>query len=214
VVYVCFGTLANFSDLQLKEIAAGLEASGREFVWVVRREKNRGGGIDGGSGDDNWLLAGFEERMEGKGLIIRGWAPQALILDHLAASGFVTHCKWNSTLEGITAGLPMLTWPVTAEQFYNEKLLTEILGIGIVVGAKQLYGVKVGSGGVADAMGRMMAEEGEEAAEMKKAGELGRIAKRAVEEGGSSYANVGALIGEPFQFDNYNNFLFYLFILW
>ncbi|CAL1410140.1 unnamed protein product [Linum trigynum] len=190
VVYVCFGTLANFSDPQLKEIAAGLESSGREFVWVVRRETNRGGG--GGGGDDSWLPAGFEERMEGKGLIIRGWAPQALILDHVAVGGFVTHCGWNSTLEGITAGLPMVTWPVTAEQFYNEKLLTEILGIGIAV-----VGVKVGSGAVADAVGRMMAEEGEEAAEMRrKAGELGRIARRAVEEGGSSYGNVSALIGE------------------
>jgi len=53
----------------------------------------------------------------GKGLIIRGWAPQVLILDHEAVGGFVTHCGWNSALEGISAGLPMVTWPVFAEQF-------------------------------------------------------------------------------------------------
>ena len=47
--------------------------------------------------------------MEGKGLIIRGWAPQVLILDHEAVGGFVTHCGWNSILEGVTAGVPMVT---------------------------------------------------------------------------------------------------------
>ncbi|KAF2321088.1 hypothetical protein GH714_033779 [Hevea brasiliensis] len=115
----------------LVEIAIALEASRQQFIWVVRREKNNQ------EDEEQWLPEGFEERMEGKGLIIRGWAPQVLILDHEAIGGFVTHCGWNSTLEGITAGKPMVTWPVSAEQFYNEKLVIEVLKIGIGVGVKE-----------------------------------------------------------------------------
>ena len=75
--------------------------------------------------------------MEGKGLIIRGWAPQFLILDHEPVGGFVTHCGWNSILEGVTAGVPMVTWPMSGEQFYNEKLVTQVLEIGIGVSAQK-----------------------------------------------------------------------------
>ncbi|XP_042957819.1 UDP-glucose flavonoid 3-O-glucosyltransferase 7-like [Carya illinoinensis] len=112
------------------EIAMGLEASGQQFIWVVKKDKNE-------KEDEDWLPMGFEKRMEGKGLIIRGLAPQVLILDHEAVGGFVTHCGWNSTLEGVTAGLPMVTWPLFSEQFVNEKLVTEVLKIGVPVGAQQ-----------------------------------------------------------------------------
>ena len=77
---MCFGSMANFIASQLKEIAAGLEASGYQFIWVVRRSKK-------GPEDKE----DCEGRMEGKGLIIRGWALQVLILDHEAIGAFVTH---------------------------------------------------------------------------------------------------------------------------
>ncbi|KAF3442771.1 hypothetical protein FNV43_RR16688 [Rhamnella rubrinervis] len=75
VVYVCFGTNIRFSDAQLKEIALGLEASGQEFIWVVRREKQ-----DDDEVNEEWLPERFEKRMEGKGLILRGWAPKLRFL--------------------------------------------------------------------------------------------------------------------------------------
>ncbi|KAM1781261.1 hypothetical protein ACFX11_039865 [Malus domestica] len=84
----------------LLEIAAGLEAFGQEFIWVVKREKND---------KEEWLIEGFEERLEGKGLIIRGWASQVPVLEHEATGAFVTHCGWNSILEGVSAGVPMIT---------------------------------------------------------------------------------------------------------
>ncbi|XP_040369334.1 scopoletin glucosyltransferase [Rosa chinensis] len=105
VVYVCFGSVADFNSTQLKEVAVALEAAGQDFIWVVRKGKDE---VD----QDEWLPEGFEERMEGKGLIIRGWAPQVLILDHPSVGEFVTYCGWNSTLEGISTGLPMVTWPL------------------------------------------------------------------------------------------------------
>ncbi|KAK9286791.1 hypothetical protein L1049_015196 [Liquidambar formosana] len=191
VVYVCFGSTSEFPASQLHEIAMGLEASGQQFIWVVRRGKTE-------DVEEEWLPQGFEERMKGKGLIIRGWAPQVLILDHQAVGGFVTHCGWNSTLEGVSAGLPMVTWPVFAEQFYNEKLVTQILRIGVGVGAQQwarMVGDSVKREAIEQAVKRIMV--GEEAEEMRStAKELGKMARRAVEEEGSSWADLNALIEE------------------
>ncbi|KAG7946593.1 hypothetical protein I3843_14G047400 [Carya illinoinensis] len=178
VVYICFGSLSNFRDSQLMEIA------------MDKNEKE----------DEDWLPMGFEKRMEGKGLIIRGWAPQVLILDHEAVGGFVTHCGWNSTLEGVTAGLPMVTWPLFAEQFFNEKLVIEVLKIGVPVGAQQCVEFSgndnpIKKEAIEKAVRHIM--EGEEAKEMRsRAKELGEMARRAIEEGGSSYSQLNALIEE------------------
>ncbi|CAB4320869.1 unnamed protein product [Prunus armeniaca] len=193
VVYICFGSMTNFTDPQLFEIALGLEASGREFIWVVKKEKKE---------KEEWLSEGFEKRMEGKGLIIRGWAPQVLILEHEAIGGFVTHCGWNSILEGVSSGVPMITWPVSAEQFYNEKLLTEILRIGVAVGVQQwatFVDVKQEASVKREAIEKAVTEimVGYEAEEIRsRAKALREMARRAVEEGGSSFSDLTALIEE------------------
>ncbi|KAA8545841.1 hypothetical protein F0562_020708 [Nyssa sinensis] len=191
VVYVCFGSVANLTAAQLYEMAMGLEASGQQFIWVVKKGENE-------EENENWLPEEYEERMKGKGLIIRGWAPQVLILDHEAVGGFVTHCGWNSTLEGVSAGVVMVTWPVLGEQFYNEKLVTEILRIGIGVGAQENT-TRVASGikreAIEKAVKRIMV--GVEAEEMRsRAMAFKDAAKKAVEEGGSSYSDLNALIEE------------------
>ncbi|PKI33541.1 hypothetical protein CRG98_046097 [Punica granatum] len=184
--------MTKFNASQLHEIALGLEASGQPFVWVVKKDE----AVE--EGKEDWLPQGYEDRMQGKGLIIRGWAPQVLILDHRAVGGFVTHCGWNSTLEGISAGVPMVTWPVAAEQFYNEKFITEVLRIGAPVGVKQWMrqvGDSVKSEQVEKAVRKVMV--GEEAEEMRaQARELSKMAKKAVEEGGSSHSDLMALLEE------------------
>ena len=196
VVYVSFGSMLCFADRQLQEIAIGLEASGQDFIWVAKKEKKD---------VEEWLPEGFEKRMEGKGLIIRDWAPQLLILEHEAIGAFVTHCGWNSILEGVSAGVPMITWPVFGEQFYNEKLVTEILRIGVPVGSEKCVlsfldantetEAKVRREGIEEAVTRIMV--GDEAVEMRsRVKELGNKARRAVEEGGSSCLDLSALIGE------------------
>ncbi|KAJ8434040.1 LOW QUALITY PROTEIN: hypothetical protein Cgig2_001233 [Carnegiea gigantea] len=113
VIYICFGSTGKAIGPQLNEIAMALEASEQAFIWVVKNQ-------------DCHLPPGFEQRMEGKGLIIKGWAPQVLILEHEPIGAFVMHCGWNSTLESISAGKPMVTWP-----YYNEKLVTQILKNGV-----------------------------------------------------------------------------------
>ncbi|CAK9141266.1 unnamed protein product [Ilex paraguariensis] len=195
VLYICFGSLTKLSGAQLLEIAAGLEASGHQFMWVIRKREND---------EDPWLPEGFEERMREskKGFIIKGWAPQLLILDHPAIGGMVTHCGWNSILEGLNAGLPLITWPLFAEQFYNEKLVTKVLRIGVSVGVTEWTTSYDGQKGlvrreeVEKAVALMMGG-GREAMEIRKqAKELGAAAKKAVENGGSSEANLIALINE------------------
>uniref|UniRef100_M4DFE6 Glycosyltransferase n=1 Tax=Brassica campestris TaxID=3711 RepID=M4DFE6_BRACM len=190
VVFMSFGSGTNFTKEQLLEIAAGLEGSGQNFIWVVRKNNNKGE-------NEEWLPEGFEERTKGKGLIIRGWAPQVLILDHKAVGGFVTHCGWNSAIEGIAAGLPMVTWPMGAEQFYNEKLLTKVLKTGVNVGATELVkkGKLISREEVEKAVREVIV--GEEAEERReRAKKLGEMAKAAVEEGGSSFKDLNKFMEE------------------
>ncbi|XP_065871180.1 scopoletin glucosyltransferase-like [Euphorbia lathyris] len=148
--------------------------------------------------EENWIPAGYEKRIEGNGLIIRGWAPQMLILDHESVGGFMTHCGWNSVLEGISVGLPMVTWPIFADQFFNEKLITDVLKIGVGVGAKKwvrLVGDYVESGKIEKAVKEVMVgEKGEEF--RNKAKKIGEMARSVLECGGSSYNDLSALIEE------------------
>ncbi|KAE8708431.1 Detected protein of confused Function [Hibiscus syriacus] len=190
VLYICFGSVSWISAAQLNEIAKGIEESGRDFLWVVRKTNED---------EEEWLPKGFEERMKGKGLIIRGWAPQVLILGHETIGGFMTHCGWNSTLESITAEEPMVNWPLSNEQFINEKFITDIPRVGVGVGAHEwsrwMEGKKllVTKENITKAITEVML--GKEANNMKdRVNALKWMAKRAVEEGGSSHTDLMALL--------------------
>ncbi|CDO97203.1 unnamed protein product [Coffea canephora] len=191
VVYVCFGSMSNFNAAQLHEIAKGLEASGQQFIWVVRNCVDE-------EDSKRWFPEGFEERTKETGLIIKGWAPQLLILGHEAVGAFVTHCGWNSTLEGVSCGVPMVTWPLFAEQFFNEKLLTNVLKIGVGVGAQQWSRRTtqiISAEALTKAVDRIM--DGEEALNIRgRAKALKEKARKAVEEGGSSYSDFNTLVEE------------------
>ena len=117
VVYVCFGTFAAISEEQLRELALGLEASGKPFLWVVR--------ASGWTPPEGW-----EERVGERGMLVRGWAPQMAILAHPAVGAFLMHCGSSSLLEAAAAGVPMLTCPLVCDQFIEERLVTEVLKIG------------------------------------------------------------------------------------
>ncbi|KAI9181476.1 hypothetical protein LWI28_015333 [Acer negundo] len=107
----------------------------------------------------------------------------------------VTHCGWNSVLEGVTAGVPMVTWPLFADQFYNEKLVTQVLKIVVSVGVEEMriMGVSAKREAIEKALKEIMVGDGAE--EMKKRDKsLGLMARRAVEDGGSSCSDLNALI--------------------
>lgn len=193
VLYVCFGSLCEFAESQLLEIALGLESSNICFIWVIK--------------SDAFLLLDkdFEERVKDRGLIIKGWAPQVLILNHPAVGGFMTHCGWNSVLESVSSGVPMITWPLFAEQFYNENFVLTHWKIGVGVGVEsglawgeeEKIGVLVRRDRVEKVVYQFMINGGEEVEGMRKrARKLSELAKIAVSKGGSSYVNVGLLIDD------------------
>lgn len=194
VLYICFGSLGEFTVSQLGEIATGLISSGCQFIWVVRN-------VVGDSSD--WMPQGFEER----GLIVRGWAPQMVILNHQAVGGFMTHCGWNSCLEGASAGVPMITWPLFADQFCNERLLVDVLRIGVAVGSKVNSAVAekrtiVSGEEVKKAQQEVMGSSEEAQARRKRAKEVAQMARIAVEEGGSSYKDLCSMVHELTEIKN------------
>ncbi|CAD6333120.1 unnamed protein product [Miscanthus lutarioriparius] len=144
VVFLCFGSTGagNHSKEQVKEIATGLERSGHRFLWVVRAPPHDGPEkpFDPRADPDldALLPAGFLERTDGRGRVVKLWAPQVDVLHHAATGAFVTHCGWNSVLEGIVAGVPMLCWPLYAEQKMNKVFMVEEYAVGVeMVGWQQ-----------------------------------------------------------------------------
>ncbi|XP_006656759.2 UDP-glycosyltransferase 73C5-like [Oryza brachyantha] len=190
VVYVSFGSITHMDPKHVVELGLGLEASGHQFIWVVSNTELYGETV-------REFLHELAARVAGRGLVIRGWAPQVLILSHVAVGGFVTHCGWNSILEAAVAGLPVVTWPHFSDQFLNEKMAVEVLGIGVSVGiTEQVDSQEEGKGNVA---GREMVEKairsildgGEEAEERRRrARDLAEKARTTVQEGGSSRDNL------------------------
>ncbi|KAK7395807.1 hypothetical protein VNO78_16377 [Psophocarpus tetragonolobus] len=201
VIYACLGSMCNLTPPQLIELGLALEALERPFIWVIRE-----GGYS--EGLEKWVKEyGFEERSKGRSFLIRGWAPQLLILSHPAIGGFITHCGWNSTLEAICAGVPMVTWPLFHDQFMNESLVVNVLKVGVKVGVeiptkwgKEVeVGVQVHKEDVERAIMKLMDETTESEERRKRVRELAETAKKAVEKGGSSHSNVTLLIQDIMQ---------------
>lgn len=167
VIYVSFGSIAVHSNAQLHEMALGLEASGRPFLWVVRPAN------DSSMADPEEVLpAGFTARTSGRGKVI-SWAPQLEVLCHPSIGGFLSHCGWNSTLEGICTGVPMVCWPMGAEQKLNCRFLVDKAKAGLEV-AKNRDGF-VEMEALKSAIRQLMKEEGNQ-------GEDSMIMKRNMQE--------------------------------
>nr|GEW34590.1 UDP-glycosyltransferase 89B2-like [Tanacetum cinerariifolium] len=125
VLFVSFGSQFVLTNKQMEELALGLETSGVKFVWAVKEPT--GGHVTGEYGK---IPAGFEDRVAGRGLVARGWVPQVAILNHGSVVALLTYCGWNSIMEAMMAGVLMLTWPMSADNFSNVRLLHE-LKIGV-----------------------------------------------------------------------------------
>ncbi|KAG4161592.1 hypothetical protein ERO13_D01G065300v2 [Gossypium hirsutum] len=201
VIYACLGSMSTMKSPELIELGLGLEASNKAFIWILR------GNNDASNQVMKWIEEdGFEERIKGRGFVVVGWAPQALILSHPAIGGFLTHCGWNSTIEGISAGVPLLTLPLFADQFTNERLVVQILKIGVSVGANEptawgdeKSGFMLKKEHVKNAINQLMNEGNEGIERRKRAKVFGEKANKAVEVGGSSYLNMTLLIQDIIQ---------------
>ncbi|GJM88981.1 hypothetical protein PR202_ga05571 [Eleusine coracana subsp. coracana] len=191
VVYLCFGTFVPVSDAQLQELALGLEASGKPFLWVVRS--------DSWAPPEEWT-----ERVGDRGMVVTGWAPQTAILAHPAVGAFVTHCGWNSVMETVVAGVPVLTWPVVFEQFITERFVTQVLAIGArmspegdgVRSTRHKENELVPAQVVTQAVSAFMEPGGEGDAARSRVKELSVKARAAMADGGCSHRDLRRLIDD------------------
>ncbi|KAI3471711.1 hypothetical protein Pfo_028361 [Paulownia fortunei] len=128
-VFVSFGSEYFLTEEDTHEIAYGLELSKINFIWVVRFPKgsNRHIGLL-----EKTLPKGFLERVGDRGKILEGWAPQTKILGHAAIGGFASHCGWNSVIESMNFGVPIIAVPLHLDQPINARLVEEV-GVGVEV---------------------------------------------------------------------------------
>ncbi|KAI9114936.1 hypothetical protein K1719_013949 [Acacia pycnantha] len=185
VLYISFGSQHSISETQMMSLALGLEQSGKPFIWVIRPpfgfDINR-------DFEAEWLPEGFENRTKEtkRGLLIRNWAPQLEILSHKSVGAFLSHCGWNSVLESLSHGVPIIGWPLGAEQAYNSKMVEEEMGVGVEL-TRTVESVISGEE-VKEVIEKVM-ERGEEM--RKKANEIAEQIRRAKEENGGS--SIGAM---------------------
>ncbi|XP_022867885.1 7-deoxyloganetin glucosyltransferase-like, partial [Olea europaea var. sylvestris] len=188
VLYINFGSITPLSPDQKVEFAWGLAKSNHHFLWIIRPDLMNGKG--------SILPEGFLEETKGRGLMV-GWCPQEQVLAHPAIGGFLTHCGWNSTIETISEGVPMVCWPFFAEQQTNCRYACKKWDIGVEIEGNVTRG-KV------EKMVRVMME-GEKGKEMrKKALEWEEKAQLAAKHGGSSYQNLEKLILETLLNNHYH----------
>ncbi|KAL7140832.1 hypothetical protein ABFS83_08G013300 [Erythranthe nasuta] len=173
VLYVAFGSQAKIPPPQLREIAAGLAAAETSFLWVLKKSE----------------LPEFDlEKLivSERGMLVDEWVDQRQILEHPAVEGFLSHCGWNSVLEGICAGVPIVAWPMMAEQFLNAKFVAEEIRVGSRV--KTVDGSAKGfisRESLKNAVVELM--EGQKGKEMReKVKEVAEAARKSMAEGGSS----------------------------
>jgi hydroquinone glucosyltransferase len=138
VLFVSFGSGGTLTHDQLNELALGLEMSGQRFLWVIRSPHETSANANYFSVQSindpfDFLPKGFLERTKEVGLVVPSWAPQAQVLSHGSTGGFLTHCGWNSTLESIVHGVPLIAWPLYAEQRMNALLLADDLKVAVRV---------------------------------------------------------------------------------
>ncbi|XP_038985770.1 7-deoxyloganetin glucosyltransferase-like isoform X3 [Phoenix dactylifera] len=183
VVYVNFGSIINLSMERLLEFAWGLANSNHFFLWVIRSDLV--------SGAKAILPQDFLRETKER-CLVASWCPQEEVLLHPSVGAFLTHCGWNSTLESICGGVPVLCYPAFAEQTTNCYFACKKWGIGLEIGAD------VKRDEVEGVIKEVM--DGAKAKDMrKKAGKLKEMAERAVKEGGTSYSNMNLLLNSLFS---------------
>ncbi|XP_058109350.1 7-deoxyloganetic acid glucosyltransferase-like [Magnolia sinica] len=178
VLYVSFGSFAVVTRFELLEFWHGLVNSQTRFLWVIRPD------LVNGKGDMGHIPSELLEATNERGCLVE-WAPQQEVLTHHAVGGFLTHSGWNSTLESVFAGVPMICWPFFADQQINSRFVGHVWRVGLDM--KDRCDRRT-----VEMLVREMMYENVEL--RKRAAKMADLAKKCVSRGGSSYMNMERLI--------------------
>ncbi|KAK3020349.1 hypothetical protein RJ639_045333 [Escallonia herrerae] len=178
VLYVSMGSFLSASGEQMNELSKGLRASGYGYLWVARAE----------------AVEMLEDPCGENGLIVP-WCDQLRVLCHPSIGGFVTHCGWNSTMESIFAGVPMLTFPLFFDQYHNAKLIVEDWKVGLTLKLRTGAATAIGRDEISKTLTRLMDLDGEENKELRRSTkELQEICHNAIKMGGPVDDNITAFL--------------------
>ena len=193
MLYVSFGTLAVLSKKQLVELCKALIQSRRPFLWVITDKSYRNKEDEQEKEED--CISSFREELDEIGMVV-SWCDQFRVLNHRSIGCFVTHCGWNSTLESLVSGVPVVAFPQWNDQMTNAKLLEDCWKTGVrVMEKKEEEGVVVVD---SEEIRRCIEEVMEDKAEEFR-GNATRwkdLAAEAVREGGSSFNHLKAFVDE------------------
>ncbi|KAL1205223.1 UDP-glycosyltransferase 87A1 [Cardamine amara subsp. amara] len=177
VLYISQGSFLSVSETQMDEIVIGVKESGVRFLWVARGGEEK-----------------MKEALEGSFGVVVSWCDQLRVLCHKAVGGFWTHCGFNSTLEGIYSSVPMLTFPLFWDQILNAKMIVEDWKVGMRIESKKKE-LLIRREEIKELVERFMDGESDEGKEMRRMiCDLSEICRAAIEENGSSDANLDAFI--------------------
>ncbi|XVF50000.1 hypothetical protein PTKIN_Ptkin04bG0060500 [Pterospermum kingtungense] len=179
VIYVAFGsrTMANLQ--QLEELALGLEHTGLPFLMVVRSDFMEGSLAK--------FPDGFIDRVAKRAKFVE-WAPQEKVLAHPSVACFMSHCGWNSTMEGLSMGVPFLCWPYASDQFCNKNYICDVWKTGLRL-AQDGNGI-VTRHEISKMIKTLLSSDAIKA----NALHIKEVARRSVHEGGSSFKNFKVFI--------------------
>ncbi|KAL5544586.1 hypothetical protein UlMin_008370 [Ulmus minor] len=175
VIYVAFGSITILSQHQCEELARGLDLTGKPFLWVVRSDLINGSKFE------------YPERAMDRGKIVK-WAPQEKVLAHRSVACFLSHCGWNSTMEGISMGVPFLCWPYFADQFHIRSYVCDVLKVGLGLDVEQ-NGI-ISRNEIKRKIGELLSHTRIRENTLK----LKEMAEKSVNEGGSSFKNLASFV--------------------
>lgn len=187
VIYISFGSISVLSKKQKEEIAVGLLECRRSFLWVMRPRRN---GEEEEKEEDELSC---KAELEQQGMIVP-WCSQVEVLSHASLGCFLTHCGWNSTMESLVTGVPVVAFPQWTDQGTNAKLIQDVWKTGVRMNSNE-EGIVEG-GEIKRCLDFVMGDavEGEEM--RRNAKKWKELAREAVMEGGSSDKNLKAFIDE------------------
>ncbi|KAL7146885.1 hypothetical protein ABFS83_06G072300 [Erythranthe nasuta] len=177
VIYVSFGSITLLTRSELFEFWYGLVNSGHRFLWVMRP--------DSITGEEYSVPEELDTGTKERGYLV-GWVPQNEVLSHPSVGAFFTHSGWNSTMESVAAGVPMICWPYFADQTINSRFVSDVWKVGLDM--KDSCDRVI----VEKMVREVMEDKRDEFSE--RSVRLAELAKKAVSEGGSSYSSLNRLI--------------------